>query len=261
MRPEAILSKWATVIAQIAVPASMAPPPSAAVWDADSRGLPSRANVAHKITTYGSTSRAIFPAELTSLSLASFAWEPNSGPLAHPDLLNPKQSPGAQTDGHRPGWPEPAAIIDPTPCPLYPRPEKKLQPAFIITVMDGVNQPRSLRDPDGAKEDALLRQANETLAATPTEQDVREASDLLKVVGDLTRMRLLCSLLPGEELSVGELQKALGMSQSAVSHQLRVLRDANLVKFRRSGKLVYYSLADEHVHKLLLGTLEHIRHD
>ena len=83
----------------------------------------------------------------------------------------------------------------------------------------------------------------------------------MKVVGDLTRMRILCTLLPGEELSVGELQKALSMSQSAVSHQLRVLRDANLVKFRRSGKLVYYSLADHHVEKLLLGTLEHIRHD
>ena len=96
---------------------------------------------------------------------------------------------------------------------------------------------------------------------TPTSAEVREASELLKVVGDLTRMRILCALLPGEELSVGELQSSLNMSQSAVSHQLRALRDANLVKFRRAGKLIYYSLADEHVHKLLLGTLEHIRHD
>ncbi len=103
--------------------------------------------------------------------------------------------------------------------------------------------------------------AKKAPAAAPTERDVREASELLKTVGDLTRMRILCTLLPGEELSVGELQKALGMSQSAVSHQLKVLRDANLVKFRRAGKLVYYSLADEHVHELLLGTLEHIRHD
>lgn len=95
----------------------------------------------------------------------------------------------------------------------------------------------------------------------PASSEIREASDLLKVVGDLTRMRILCTLLPGEELSVSELQQILDMSQSAVSHQLRVLRDANLVKFRRAGKLVYYSLADEHVHELLLGTLEHIRHD
>ena len=96
---------------------------------------------------------------------------------------------------------------------------------------------------------------------TPTSAEIQEASDLLKVVGDLTRMRILCTLLPGEELSVSELQRTLGMSQSAVSHQLRVLRDANLVKFRRAGKLVYYSLADKHVHELLLDTLEHIRHD
>ena len=95
----------------------------------------------------------------------------------------------------------------------------------------------------------------------PALSDIREASDLLKVVGDLTRMRILCTLLPGGELSVSELQQTLDMSQSAISHQLRVLRDANLVKFRRAGKLVYYSLADEHIHRLLLDTLEHIRHD
>lgn len=95
----------------------------------------------------------------------------------------------------------------------------------------------------------------------PALSEIREASELLKVVGDLSRMRILCTLLPGEELSVGELQQALDMSQSAVSHQLRVLRDANLVKFRRAGKLAYYSLTDEHVHELLLGTLEHVRHD
>lgn len=95
----------------------------------------------------------------------------------------------------------------------------------------------------------------------PTSSEIQEASELLKVVGDLTRMRILCTLLPGEELSVSELQQTLGMSQSAVSHQLRVLRDADLVRFRRAGKLVYYSLADEHVYELLLGTLEHIRHN
>ncbi len=103
--------------------------------------------------------------------------------------------------------------------------------------------------------------AGSTNSRSPALAEIREASDLLKVVGDLTRMRILCTLLSGEELSVSELQNILGMSQSAVSHQLRVLRDANLVKFRRAGKLVYYSLADEHVHELLLGTLEHIRHD
>ncbi|MGB3681914.1 MAG: metalloregulator ArsR/SmtB family transcription factor [Rubrobacteraceae bacterium] len=106
-----------------------------------------------------------------------------------------------------------------------------------------------------------MQEPRQTPDEVPALAEIREASDLLKVVGDLTRMRILCALLPGEELPVGSLQRALDMSQSAISHQLRVLRDANLVKFRRAGKLVYYSLADEHVHELLLGTLEHIRHD
>ena len=90
--------------------------------------------------------------------------------------------------------------------------------------------------------------------------EIREASELLKVVGDLTRMRLLCALREGE-LSVGGLQDALGMSQSAVSHQLRVLRDARLVGFERVGKTVRYSLADDHVRDLLRVVLEHARHD
>ncbi|QIN81044.1 metalloregulator ArsR/SmtB family transcription factor (plasmid) [Rubrobacter marinus] len=104
-------------------------------------------------------------------------------------------------------------------------------------------------------------QIREVPEAAPVEREIREASELLKVIGDLTRMRILCALLPGEELSVGELQRTLGMNQSAVSHQLRVLRDARLLKHRREGKMVFYSLADEHVRELLIGTLEHVRHD
>jgi len=97
--------------------------------------------------------------------------------------------------------------------------------------------------------------------AAPVPDDIREASELLRVVGDLTRMRLLCVLLREGELSVGGLQDALGMNQSAVSHQLRVLRDARLVSFKRIGKTVRYSLADDHVRDLLRDVLEHARHD
>lgn len=96
---------------------------------------------------------------------------------------------------------------------------------------------------------------------SPAPEEIREASELLKVLGDLTRMRLLCALLGDGELSVGGLQDALGMSQSAVSHQLKVLRDARLVGFERAGKTVRYSLADDHVRDLLLVVLEHARHD
>ena len=108
---------------------------------------------------------------------------------------------------------------------------------------------------DGARETGNTRDA----AAVPAE--IREASSLLKTVGDLTRMRLLYALLQEGQLSVTDLQEALGMSQSAVSHQLRVLRDARLVRFERAGKAVHYSLADDHVRDLLLVVLEHTRHD
>ena len=70
-RTEVTLSKCATVMAQTAVPTSMTAPPSSELWDTVSRGLQSRANVAQRITTYGSSSRAMFLVELTSLSLAS----------------------------------------------------------------------------------------------------------------------------------------------------------------------------------------------
>ena len=102
--------------------------------------------------------------------------------------------------------------------------------------------------------------AKRTPEAAPIPDEVRKASDLLKAVGDLTRMRLLCALQEGDQ-SVGDLQEALGMSQSAVSHQLRVLRDARLVGFERVGKTVRYALADEHVRDLLRVVLEHARHD
>lgn len=117
--------------------------------------------------------------------------------------------------------------------------------------------PRTLEKDEGGDPE----RAREAFAALPPEEEIQDASDLLKAVGEPTRMRILCVLLPGEELSVGEIQHALDMSQSAVSHQLRVLRDANLVKHRRSGKMVYYSLADDHVRKLLRETIEHVRHD
>ncbi|WP_084709472.1 ArsR/SmtB family transcription factor [Rubrobacter aplysinae] len=94
----------------------------------------------------------------------------------------------------------------------------------------------------------------------PASHEIQEASDLLKVVGDRTRMRILCALLE-KELSVSELQQTLEMGQSAVSHQLRTLRDANLVKYRREWKTVYYSLADHHVRDFLSVVVEHIRHD
>lgn len=97
------------------------------------------------------------------------------------------------------------------------------------------------------------------LEAMPAAQEIQDASELLKAVGEPTRMRILCALSE-LELCVCDLQAALGMSQSAVSHQLRVLRNSRLVKHRREGRKVFYSLADHHVHELLRGSLDHVRH-
>lgn len=105
-----------------------------------------------------------------------------------------------------------------------------------------------------------LDRVRATLERMPDRRDLRAASELLKALGDPTRMGIL-SALSGQELSVSDLTEVLGMSQSAVSHQLRILRDARMVDYRREGKSVHYSLADHHVYDLLQSSLEHVRHD
>ncbi len=85
-----------------------------------------------------------------------------------------------------------------------------------------------------------------------------QVSDIFKILGDPTRVKILYALFQ-EELCVCEISALLGMSQSAVSHQLRILRSSNLVKFRKEGKAVYYSLADEHIIKLIEMGVEHAK--
>ncbi len=94
-------------------------------------------------------------------------------------------------------------------------------------------------------------------AGLPQEAVLKEAALLLKALADPTRMRLLLALRAAGELCVCDLALLAGVSVSAVSHQLRLLRQARLVAFRREGKQVYYRLADEHVERLLDGALEH----
>ncbi|MBR9678306.1 MAG: winged helix-turn-helix transcriptional regulator [Nanoarchaeota archaeon] len=77
-----------------------------------------------------------------------------------------------------------------------------------------------------------------------------------KILGDSTRVKILHALSI-KELCVCDLSALLGMTHSAVSHQLRLLRNTNLVKFRKEGKIVYYSLADKHVVKLIDMGIEH----
>ncbi len=86
-----------------------------------------------------------------------------------------------------------------------------------------------------------------------------DLSELFKVFGDSTRIRILCALLD-REMCVGDLAEVLDAGQSAVSHQLRILRSAGLVRPRRDGKTIYYALDDEHVHTIFQAGLEHILH-
>lgn len=90
-----------------------------------------------------------------------------------------------------------------------------------------------------------------------SENDLFDLADLFKVFGDSTRIRIMYDLF-FEEKSVTEISSDLDMSQSAISHQLKYLKDNNLVKSRRSGKSVYYSLADDHVKIIVKTALEHV---
>ena len=85
-------------------------------------------------------------------------------------------------------------------------------------------------------------------------------AEAFKALSDPTRVRII-SLLIGTELCVCDLAAALGMSQSAVSHQLRILRDRHLVRRRRDGRHVFYGLDDEHVVHLFQRSLEHVTHE
>ena len=93
----------------------------------------------------------------------------------------------------------------------------------------------------------------------PSEEEelVYELAQLYKVFGDETRIRILRALLDKEE-AVGSLSEKLQMSMSAVSHSLRILKGARLVRCRREGKAVYYSLCDDHVKMMLLLGLDHV---
>ena len=91
----------------------------------------------------------------------------------------------------------------------------------------------------------------------PPDEILYELAELFKVFGDSTRIRILYVLFE-DELCVGDIAELLNMSQSSVSHQLRILKDAKLVKFRREGKSIFYALDDEHVYHILEMGMEHV---
>lgn len=91
----------------------------------------------------------------------------------------------------------------------------------------------------------------------PTDELISDMADVFKLYGDTTRLKILYALLE-QELSVTAIAEKIGMTQSAISHQLKVLRDANLIAPRRDGKVIYYSPADDHVRTIIEMGYEHI---
>lgn len=91
----------------------------------------------------------------------------------------------------------------------------------------------------------------------PPEEEMQDLADFFKVFGDPTRLKILYVLLCSE-MCVLDIAQMLGMTQSAISHQLRVLKQMDLVKNRREGKTIFYSLADSHIVTILSQGLDHI---
>lgn len=90
-----------------------------------------------------------------------------------------------------------------------------------------------------------------------SEEQLFDLAELFKIFGDSTRIKILYELSKGE-MNVSDIALALNMNQSAISHQLRVLKNSKLVKNRREGKAIYYSLADDHVETIINQGMEHI---
>lgn len=92
------------------------------------------------------------------------------------------------------------------------------------------------------------------------QEKILKLAGIFKALGEPTRLKIL-HCLKEEEMCVCDISEVLEMSQSAISHQLRVLRDLRIVKYRKEGKNVFYSLDDEHIFKILDEGLNHISHD
>jgi ArsR family transcriptional regulator len=94
----------------------------------------------------------------------------------------------------------------------------------------------------------------------PKSEEIKGLADMFKALGDPTRLKIVTALV-AVELCVCDLSAVCGLSESAVSHQLRILRNLRIVKYRREGKIVYYRLDDDHVESLVRQSLAHIFED
>lgn len=98
---------------------------------------------------------------------------------------------------------------------------------------------------------------NKVQEQQPDDEILYDLAELFKVFGDSTRIKILYSMFE-HELCVNDIARLLNLSQSSVSHQLRILKTSKLVKFRREGKSIYYSLDDEHVRSIISMGMEHV---
>ena len=109
------------------------------------------------------------------------------------------------------------------------------------------------RDFLAAREDVVKK----VLEQQPDDEILYDLAELFKVFGDSTRIKILYSMFETERC-VNDIAKLLNLSQSSVSHQLRILKSSKLVKFRREGKSIFYSLDDEHVRAIISMGMEHV---
>ena len=109
----------------------------------------------------------------------------------------------------------------------------------------------------GLNADTPERALDDAAESLPEEELLYDLADLFKVFSDTTRIKILYVLFESE-LCVCDIARLLNLTQSAVSHQLRILKASNLVRFRREGKTVFYSLDDDHVRSVLALGMEHV---
>ena len=118
---------------------------------------------------------------------------------------------------------------------------------------------RRVHDPLLCKESCVHKDVVDMVKGNmPDEDTIFDLAELYKVFGDHTRIRILCVLWESE-VCVCDIAELLNMTQSAISHQLRVLKAAKLIKSRRQGKTVFYSLADAHVMTIINAALDHVK--
>lgn len=100
---------------------------------------------------------------------------------------------------------------------------------------------------------------NMAISNRPDDKELINLSELFKILGDLTRIKIIWTL-DNNEMCVCDIANVLNMTKSSISHQLAILKNAGIVRYRKSGKEVYYALDDEHINKLYEIGLEHIEH-